>query len=224
VSESCSSAVARLRNDLYCVEWGVQLYSNQPTNPQLLQRERQTDGRTDGRTDARQLHRPCSAYYTGSVNNPPSPIHCWLVHVGGSARVCDLTAWNCQELNSTNKSVFSLLRRLSTRRYPHWLLNAGSSSTETTAINRYLLPAGRSATNPPAAGLLLLLLFAGQTNGRTDGQTPGRHVDPAPVIIRAASIINLHLQNYNHDALCSDSLEGHEMPQCCRSQYTVFSI
>jgi len=57
-----------------------------------------------------------------------------------------------------------------------------------------------------------------------DGQTPGRHVDPAPVITRAASIINLHLQNYNNDALCSDSLEGHEMPQCCRSQYTVFSI
>ena len=103
MSESCSSAVARLRNDLYCVEWGVQLYSNQPTNPQLLQRERQTDGRTD----ARQLHRPCSAYYTGSVNNPPSPIHCWLVHVGGNARVCDLTAWNCQELNSTNKSVLT---------------------------------------------------------------------------------------------------------------------
>jgi len=23
----------RLRNDLYCVEWGVKLYSNQPTNP-----------------------------------------------------------------------------------------------------------------------------------------------------------------------------------------------
>ena len=25
----------RLRNDLYCVEWGVKLYSNQPTNPAL---------------------------------------------------------------------------------------------------------------------------------------------------------------------------------------------
>jgi len=24
----------RLRNDLYCVEWGVKLYSNQPTNQQ----------------------------------------------------------------------------------------------------------------------------------------------------------------------------------------------
>jgi len=22
----------RLRNDLYCVEWGIKLYSNQPTN------------------------------------------------------------------------------------------------------------------------------------------------------------------------------------------------
>ena len=143
MSESCSSAVARLRNDLYCVEWGVKLYSNQPTNQSSAVATGETDRRTDGRTDAGQLHRPCSAYYTGSVNNPPSPIHCWLVHVGGNARVCDLTAWNCQELNSTNKSVFSLLRRLSTRRYPHWLLNAGSSSTETTAINRYLLPAGR---------------------------------------------------------------------------------
>ena len=27
------------------------------------------DRRTDGRTDARQLHRPCSAYYAGTVNN-----------------------------------------------------------------------------------------------------------------------------------------------------------
>jgi len=26
-------------------------------------------GQTDGRTDSRSLHRPCSAYYTGSVNN-----------------------------------------------------------------------------------------------------------------------------------------------------------
>jgi len=29
----------------------------------------QTDGRTDGRTDARSLHRPCTAYYAGSVTN-----------------------------------------------------------------------------------------------------------------------------------------------------------
>jgi len=25
----------RLRNDLYCVEWGVKLYSNQPTNVEI---------------------------------------------------------------------------------------------------------------------------------------------------------------------------------------------
>ena len=42
-------------------------------NPQKWRGEWQTDGRidrqTDGRTDARQLHRPCSAYYAGSVSS-----------------------------------------------------------------------------------------------------------------------------------------------------------
>jgi len=30
--------------------------------------DRPTNGQTDRRTDARPLHRPCSAYYVGSVN------------------------------------------------------------------------------------------------------------------------------------------------------------
>jgi len=50
----------------------------------------------------------------------------------------------------TNKSVLSLLRRLSTRRCPHLLLNAGACHA-TAAIDRYLLHTGRSAANPPAA-------------------------------------------------------------------------
>ena len=32
VYESRHLQAYRLRNDLYCVEWGVKLYSNQPTN------------------------------------------------------------------------------------------------------------------------------------------------------------------------------------------------
>jgi len=51
-----------------------------------------------------------------------------------------------------NKSVFSLLRRLSTWRCPHLLLSAVLRRrccwAPALAVDRYLLPAGRSAANP----------------------------------------------------------------------------
>jgi len=56
-----------------------------------------------------------------------------------------------------NKSVLSLLRRLSTRRYPHLLLSAGEGARRTSASididipSIDILPAWRSAENPPAA-------------------------------------------------------------------------
>ena len=52
--------------------------------------------------------------------------------------------------NKSNKSLLSLLRRLSTGRYLHLLLSAGTCSTAPAAVSRYLLPAGCSAANPPA--------------------------------------------------------------------------
>ena len=45
----------------------------------------ETDGRTDGQMDARPLHRPCSAYYKGSINNGDSR----STHVAiDSERIC----------------------------------------------------------------------------------------------------------------------------------------
>ena len=43
-------------------------------NP-LQRRVNGTDGQTDGRTDTRQLYRPCSAHYAGSVNKSMSILH-----------------------------------------------------------------------------------------------------------------------------------------------------
>ena len=46
-------------------------HSSKPAAAACGGRMGQTDKRTDGRTDARQLHRLCSTYYAGSVNNGP---------------------------------------------------------------------------------------------------------------------------------------------------------
>ena len=42
------------------------------------------------------------------------------------------------------------------------------------AVDRYVLPVGRSAANPPHAAAAVE-----QTDGRTDVRTPDRYVDPA---------------------------------------------
>jgi len=80
--------------------------------------------------------------------------------------------------------VFSLLRRLSTRRCPHlliWLQSAGAH-TALAAVGRYLLPVGRSAANPPAA-----VAVVDRWDRRTRGQTFNRCIDPALL----ASIITI---------------------------------
>jgi len=59
-----------------------------------------------------------------------------------------------------------LSRRLSLRRYLHLLLSARSAPA---AIDRYLLPAERSAANPPAA-VAVVDRWDRQTEGRTDGE------------------------------------------------------
>jgi len=74
-----------------------------------------------------------------------------------------------------NKSLLSLLRRLSTGRYLHLLLSAGACSTAPAAVSRYLLPAGRSAANPPAT-----VAAVDRWDRQTDGQTPDRYIDSVP--------------------------------------------
>ena len=51
------------------------------------------------------------------------------------------------------------------------------------AVDRYVLPVGRSAANPPHAAAAVE-----QTDGRTDVRTPDRYVDPAAHTMRAVSI------------------------------------
>jgi len=64
------------------------------------------------------------------------------------------------------------------------------------AVDRYLLPARRSAANPPHAAAAV------DRRGRpTDGRTPDRYIDPAPHTMRAASIytytVAAHCYEYN---------------------------
>jgi len=70
---------------------------------------------------------------------------------------------------SSGVSVLSLRRRLGPWRYPHLLLNAGACCTAPAAVDRYLLPAGRSAANSPAA-----VADVDPWDRWTSGQTDGR--------------------------------------------------
>ena len=69
----------------------------------------------------------------------------------------------------TDKSVFSLLRRLSTWHCPHLSVSAAPAARRrccwAPAIDRYLLPTGHSAANP---------LHAAAAVDRRDGQMNGR--------------------------------------------------
>jgi len=69
--------------------------------------------------------------------------------------------------SAQNKSVVSLLRRLSTRRYPHLPLSDGACSTAPAAIARYLLPPGRLPANLPGA-----VAAVDRRDRQTDGHPP----------------------------------------------------
>jgi len=101
---------------------------------------------------------------------------------GQTDHTTSLTTGPLFSLRHNNKSVSSLLRRLSTRRYPHLLLSAGTCSTAPAAIDLHFLPEGRSAANPPNA-------VAAVDRRETDGGTPDRYKDPAPHTTRAVSVI-----------------------------------
>jgi len=72
-----------------------------------------------------------------------------------------------------NKFLLSLLRRFLTWRYPHLLLSAGAPAARRrsalAAIDRCLLPTGRSAAEPPAA-VAVIDRWDRQTDGRTDSR------------------------------------------------------
>ena len=70
---------------------------------------------------------------------------------------------------SCNKSVFSLLRRLSTWRYRHFLLSARAYWTARCS-SRSISPAGRALSSKPAASRRCC-----RSMGQTDGCTDCRH-------------------------------------------------
>jgi len=88
------------------------------------------------------------------------------------------------------KSAFSLVNSAANMTLPAFaaerraaapmLLGAG-------AVDRYVLPAGRSAANPPHAAASDER-WGRQTDRETDGRTPDRCVDPALLTIQAVSI------------------------------------
>jgi len=49
------------------------------------------------------------------------------------------------------------------------------------AADRYLLPSGHQAANPPHAAAAV------DTDGQTDGRTPDRHIDFAPLAMRSVN-------------------------------------
>jgi len=67
---------------------------------------------------------------------------------------------------NVNKSVLSLLRRLSTQRYPHVLLSAGACSTAPAANDRHQLQT--QANSSTLGGHRCCCRSMGQTDGRTD--------------------------------------------------------
>jgi len=117
------------------------------------------------------------------------PVRCTLL-VRGCTGTCDLrrdhththtythTHTHCFTFHS--RSAFSLVPRLSTRHCPHLLLSAvlrrsaaeracrwyASAAPAPAAVDRYLLPAERSAANPPA-----ITVAAGRWDRQTDGRS-----------------------------------------------------
>ena len=91
-----------------------------------------------------------------------------------------------------NKSLLSLLRRLSTWRCPHSLMSTGAPAArrpQRARSYRSISSAHRTLSSKPA-GRRCCCWSTGQTDGRTDRQTdtPDRYIYPAPHTTRAASI------------------------------------
>jgi len=80
-----------------------------------------------------------------------------------------------------------------TSRYPHLLLSAGACSTALDAIDRHLLPAGRTAANPPS------LLIDG-TDRQTDGRKDTRPLHRPCIAYYSGSINNTvnHHKEYSN--------------------------
>jgi len=72
-----------------------------------------------------------------------------------------------------NKSVLSLLRRLSARRYPQLLRSAGPPAARCAQLS-VDIAAPQGAQQQTRLPPLLLL-----TDGQTDGRTDDRYTDPA---------------------------------------------
>ena len=67
--------------------------------------------------------------------------------------------------------------------YPHWLLSAGTCHMAPANVDRYLMSAGSSAANPPAA-VAAVDLWLWQ---KMDGRTPNSYIDHALCKMRLAS-------------------------------------
>jgi len=102
-----------------------------------------------------------------SAQTPPPPLY---VNVCPSRLVRDDLCDNVTRVNytrldyATNKSLFSLLRTLTTRHCSH--SPAAAAERRSAAIDRYLLPTG-----PKAAILLPRVCWRGPMLGQTDRQT-----------------------------------------------------
>jgi len=63
----------RLLHDAYSMPAAINRYllhaGRSAANPAATAAVNRWDRQMDGRTDARPLHRPCSTYYAGSINN-----------------------------------------------------------------------------------------------------------------------------------------------------------
>ena len=67
----CSATYVQWQRDTARIRYLLPPGPQQQTCSSGVRRPDGTDRQTDGRTDARQLHRLCSTYYAGSVNNGP---------------------------------------------------------------------------------------------------------------------------------------------------------
>jgi len=95
-----------------------------------------------------------------------------------------------QKIATYFKSVFSLVSSAVNMALPAFAAECRAAGAvccwapALAAVDRYVLPAGRLAANPP---LPQGLSYDG-TYKRTDGRTPNRYMDPAPHITPAVSM------------------------------------
>jgi len=72
-------------------------------------------------------------------------------------------------LGKSNKSLLSLVPRLSTRRYPHWLLNASAGSIDRQLVrDACSYRSSRAHAQQHTAARRCCCRWMGQTDGRTD--------------------------------------------------------